>query len=70
MSVEELKIVRLMSLDNNLFFDFITVDAYENAFEFYQKNAFEFLSGNDLLESTKLIYYDRIGFYNNVLIDN
>ncbi|OAV67261.1 hypothetical protein Barb4_02533 [Bacteroidales bacterium Barb4] len=37
---------------------FITVDAYPTAFDFYRKNAFEFLSAEDVKESTRLMYFD------------
>ena len=37
---------------------FITVDAYETAFVFYQKNGFDFLSSEDEREHTRLMYYD------------
>jgi GNAT superfamily N-acetyltransferase len=37
---------------------FITVDAYRDAFDFYLKNGFEFLSSEDESESTRLMYYD------------
>lgn len=37
---------------------FITVDAYDSAFGFYQKNGFEFLTNADEGESTRLMYFD------------
>jgi GNAT superfamily N-acetyltransferase len=37
---------------------FITVDAYSDAFGFYQKNGFEFLSSEDETDNTRLMYYD------------
>jgi len=37
---------------------FITVDAYQSAFDFYIKNGFEFLSAEDEGESTRLMYFD------------
>jgi hypothetical protein len=37
---------------------FITVDAYNDAFGFYLKNGFEFLSAEDEGENTRLMYYD------------
>jgi hypothetical protein len=37
---------------------FITVDAYRNAFGFYLKNGFEFLSTEDESDNTRLMYYD------------
>jgi GNAT superfamily N-acetyltransferase len=37
---------------------FITVDAYSDAFGFYQKNDFEFLSSEDKADKTRLMYFD------------
>jgi len=37
---------------------FLTVDAYPNAVHFYQKNNFDFLTGEDENEKTRLMYYD------------
>jgi predicted GNAT family N-acyltransferase len=37
---------------------FITVDAYRDAFDFYLKNGFEFLSSEDETDHTRLMYYD------------
>ena len=37
---------------------FITVDAYQSAFDFYKKNGFDFLSSEDERESTRLMYFD------------
>jgi hypothetical protein len=37
---------------------FITVDAYRDAFGFYLKNGFEFLSSEDETDNTRLMYYD------------
>jgi GNAT superfamily N-acetyltransferase len=37
---------------------FITVDAYQDAFGFYLKNDFEFLSAEDENDNTRLMYYD------------
>ncbi|MDR0865602.1 MAG: GNAT family N-acetyltransferase [Candidatus Symbiothrix sp.] len=37
---------------------FITVDAYRDAFGFYLKNGFEFLSTEDEGESVRLMYFD------------
>jgi GNAT superfamily N-acetyltransferase len=37
---------------------FITVDAYKDAFGFYLKNGFEFLSSEDEGDNTRLMYYD------------
>ncbi|MDR0733484.1 MAG: GNAT family N-acetyltransferase [Dysgonamonadaceae bacterium] len=37
---------------------FITVDAYRDAFDFYLKNHFDFLSDDDVNEKTRLMYLD------------
>jgi predicted GNAT family N-acyltransferase len=37
---------------------FVTVDAYQNAVPFYQKNDFDFLTSEDKNEKTRLMYYD------------
>jgi GNAT superfamily N-acetyltransferase len=37
---------------------FLTVDAYRDAFGFYLKNGFEFLSSEDEWDNTRLMYYD------------
>jgi GNAT superfamily N-acetyltransferase len=41
---------------------FITVDAYKNAFDFYLKNDFQFLSDDDRDEPTRLMYFDMKRF--------
>jgi GNAT superfamily N-acetyltransferase len=43
---------------NNIGCRFITVDAYRNAFNFYLKNHFEYLSDDDKNEQTRLMYFD------------
>jgi len=37
---------------------FITVDAYSKVTNFYQKNGFEFFTSTDVLEPTRLMYFD------------
>ena len=37
---------------------FITVDAYENAFDFYLKNGFKFFTEKDLEKPTRIMYLD------------
>ena len=37
---------------------FLTVDAYANVTDFYQKNGFNFFTSTDLLEPTRLMYFD------------
>lgn len=37
---------------------FITVDAYQSAFEFYKKNGFDFLTIEDEGEATRVMYFD------------
>ena len=39
---------------------FIVVDAYAQSIDFYQKNGFALLSGNDQKEKTRLMYFDLI----------
>ena len=41
---------------------FITADAYEDAFGFYQRNGFEFLTESDKGEDTRLMYFDLTPF--------
>jgi GNAT superfamily N-acetyltransferase len=43
---------------NNIGCRFITVDAYQNAFDFYRKNNFNYLSDDDKEEPTRLMYFD------------
>jgi GNAT superfamily N-acetyltransferase len=43
---------------NNIGCRFITVDAYKNAFDFYLKNHFDYLSDDDEDEQTRLMYFD------------
>ena len=37
---------------------FLTVDAYANATSFYQKNGFDYFTTLDVLDSTRLMYFD------------
>ena len=37
---------------------FLTVDAYANATAFYQKNGFDYFTTLDVLDSTRLMYFD------------
>jgi hypothetical protein len=41
---------------------FITVDAYQNALGFYQKNGFAFLTEQDETEATRAMYLDLMAF--------
>jgi len=41
---------------------FITVDAYQNALEFYKKNGFDFLTEKDAQEQTRAMYLDLKAF--------
>lgn len=43
---------------------FIIVDAYQTSINFYKKNGFDFLSGTDKDEETRLMYFDLIQFVN------
>jgi hypothetical protein len=47
---------------------FITVDAYKDAFGFYLKNDFEFLSSNDEDDQTRLMYFDLKRIYQTVTL--
>lgn len=37
---------------------FITVDAYSKAIDFYKKNGFEYFTTTDMLDTTRLMYFD------------
>ena len=37
---------------------FLTVDAYRNALVFYQRNRFDFLTGQDINDDTRAMYFD------------
>ncbi|MDR3366610.1 MAG: GNAT family N-acetyltransferase, partial [Prevotellaceae bacterium] len=37
---------------------FLTVDAYQNALPFYQKNSFKILTEQDLNDDTRIMYFD------------
>jgi GNAT superfamily N-acetyltransferase len=37
---------------------FLTVDAYQNALPFYQKNSFKFLTEQDFADDTRTMYFD------------
>ena len=37
---------------------FITVDAYRDVTKFYEKNGFEYFTTLDILDSTRLMYFD------------
>jgi len=41
---------------------FITVDAYQNALEFYKNNGFDFLTEKDTQEQTRAMYLDLRAF--------
>ena len=51
-------IVAIVIAMNNIGCRFITVDAYKNAFDFYLKNNFDYLSDDDKNEQTRLMYFD------------
>lgn len=42
---------------------FITVDAYDTAFDFYEKNGFHYLSDEDKGKQTRLMYFDLKSLY-------
>jgi GNAT superfamily N-acetyltransferase len=58
-------IVALAIAMNNIGCRFITVDAYKNAFDFYLKNNFDYLSDDDKNEQTRLMYFDLKRFINH-----
>jgi GNAT superfamily N-acetyltransferase len=51
-------IVAMVIAMDNVGCRFITVDAYKNAFDFYLKNSFNYLSDDDKNEQTRLMYFD------------
>jgi GNAT superfamily N-acetyltransferase len=51
-------IIAMVITMNNIGCRFITVDAYKNAFNFYLKNNFNYLSDDDEDEPTRLMYFD------------
>ena len=51
-------IKRIYATGNRAGCRFITVDAYANATKFYQKNGFDFFTMTDVLDSTRLMYFD------------
>lgn len=48
----------LFFIDNKTGCRFLTVDAYSDAVEFYLRNDFSFLSGNDVDSRTRLLFFD------------
>jgi hypothetical protein len=56
--VEDDFIKRTYATGNRAGCRFITVDAYANATKFYQKNGFDFFTMTDVLDSTRLMYFD------------
>jgi GNAT superfamily N-acetyltransferase len=56
-------IIAMVIAMNNIGCRFITVDAYENAFDFYLKNNFDYLSDVDKNEPTRLMYFDVRRFF-------
>jgi GNAT superfamily N-acetyltransferase len=56
-------IITMIAEMNNVGCRFITVDAYKNAFGFYQNNHFNFLSDDDKDEKTRVMYLDIKRFY-------
>ena len=46
---------------------FLTVDAYSDATGFYQKNGFQFFTMTDVLDSTRLMYFDLKPFKDNMV---
>jgi GNAT superfamily N-acetyltransferase len=58
-------IVALIFAMDNIGCRFITVDAYKNAFDFYLKNDFKFLTDDDEQEQTRQMYFDMKQFIFN-----
>ena len=56
-------IVTMIMNMNSIGCRFITVDAYRDAFDFYLKNDFDYLSDDDKNEQTRLMYFDIKRFY-------
>jgi len=56
---EILNFTKAFFVDNNRTgCKFITVDAYRESLEFYEKNGFKYLSSKDLKSDTRLMYYN------------
>jgi predicted N-acetyltransferase YhbS len=51
-------IITMMQSTRDFGCRFITVDAYQDAFGFYLKNGFDFLSSKDETDNTRLMYFD------------
>ncbi|MDR3252795.1 MAG: GNAT family N-acetyltransferase [Tannerella sp.] len=51
-------IIGIVTEMNTIGCRFITVDAYQSAFDFYLKNEFDFLSDEDENETTRVMYFD------------
>ena len=47
-----------MIKDNKTGCRFLTVDAYAKATDFYKKNDFEYITSLDVLDTTRLMYFD------------
>ena len=57
------RIITMINNMNSIGCRFITVDAYRDAFDFYLKNDFDYLSDDDANEQTRLMYFDIKRFY-------
>ena len=51
-------IKRLYATSNRAGCRFITVDAYHDATKFYEKNGFDYFTTLDILDKTRLMYFD------------
>jgi GNAT superfamily N-acetyltransferase len=51
-------VISMMVATRDIGCRFITVDAYRDALAFYVKNGFDFLSLEDEIDDTRLMYYD------------
>ncbi len=52
-----------LAAGNDIGCRFLTVDAYNTAFDFYVKNQFHFISDKDKNENTRLMYFDLKQIY-------
>lgn len=51
--------LKMLFIDNNRTgCKFITLDAYKGSLKFYEKNDFKYLTNDDELEDTRLMYFD------------
>jgi len=63
-------IKRLYATSNRAGCRFLTVDAYKNAVKFYEKNAFDYFTTLDILDQTRLMYFDLMNVKKQLNKDN